>query len=130
MHAGYMYLEWGNFWFEGSGRASVGRGKGAGVSSSMMFSVGISNKFAGSIATVLLAQRLRVRFLVSRLLAACLVVERSPCFWALSWPLWVAYSDGGCQLTCFVVNSGKVVRYPASMVLVSVSSVGENKDAW
>ena len=41
----------------------------------------------------------------------------------------MADSNGGCRLTCLVVNSGKVVRYPVSIALVSVSSVGENKDA-
>jgi hypothetical protein len=35
---------------------------------------------------------------------------------------------GGHLRICFVVTSGKELRYPAEMAFVRVASVGENKD--
>ena len=46
------------------------------------------------------------------------------------WPFTVASDRGGYRRTCWLDMSGKVVRYPALMAFVNVSSVGENIDAW
>ena len=42
----------------------------------------------------------------------------------------MARSEGGYILTCFAVNVGKLVRYPASIDFVSVRRDVENNESW
>ena len=46
------------------------------------------------------------------------------------WPFSMARDAGRCCRTCFEVNSGHDVRWPASMARHHVEMVGENMVEW
>lgn len=45
-------------------------------------------------------------------------------------PLNIAMESGACWRTSCDVNSGQVVKWPASMALHQVESAGEKQHAW
>ena len=58
------------------------------------------------------------------------LVLRRPCFVCLRWPLKVAIAFGKCLFTSCDVKPGHDAKYPASMALHHVDTVGLNAAAW